>query len=273
VTLDDDQIRQALSTGTRLPSARRTLEQLRPTMQRARRKRTLAASATAVTLLVGGGISVAALSTTNRPSTTRSVAGEAAFPVATLPPVPSTTVVIVAPDADAPLVQPPPEPMGSTTGAPTLVDDGVAARVEETPAPPPTSSAPASGATPTTAPPPAVAAPPPAVVAPPSVAAPPSAAAPQPVVEAPPVVEPAPPPAIATAQTISSRCGDVVVSVDSGELRIISISPQPGFAERVSDDGPTSIEITFRGSDESRCEVHAELEHGELDVEVQHSGG
>lgn len=269
MSFDDDQIRRALSTSTGAPGARRTLEQLRPTMKRARRRRTLAASATAVTLLVGSGISVAALSATSRP-TTRSVTSDATSPAATLPPVPSSTIATAAPDAEAALVQSPPETIASTTEAPTPVDEGVDASVEEAPVPPatlpaPTLPAPAIDATPTKPPPPPVE--PPAVVEPPEVVEPP------PPVEPPEVVEPSPPPVPATPQTISSRCGDVVVSIDSGELRIVSIIPQPGFTERVSDDGPRSIEITFRGSDDSSCEVHAELEHGGLDVEVQNSGG
>ena len=260
MSVDDDLIRRALSTSSGPPGARRTLDQLRPTLQRARRRRTLAASATAVTLLVGGGISVAALSVTNQPSATRSVTSEATSPAATLPPVPSSTIATAAPDAEAPLVPSPPETIASSTEAPTLVDDGVEARVEEAPAPPPAPPAPAIDATPTKPPPPPV-------VESPTVAQPPAA------VEPPAVVEPSPPPGPTTLQSISSQCGDVVVSIDSGQLRIVSIAPRPGFTERVSDDGPTSIEITFRGSGESSCEVHAQLEHGELDVEVQNSSG
>ncbi len=72
-------------------------------------------------------------------------------------------------------------------------------------------------------------------------------------------------------QIISSLCGDVVISLDSGTLRIISLRPEPGFSNRVSDDGPRSIEITFRGSGDSGCEIHVEVDAGRLDVEVQNS--
>ena len=249
MSFDDDEIRRALSTSAETPGARHTLEQLRPAMQRARRRRTLAASATVVTLVIGGGIGVAALSATNRP-TTHSVTSAAASPAATPPPVPSSTIATAASEAEAPLVQSPPETIASTTEVPTPVDDGVEAAVEEAPAPAPAPPAPTVDATPTTPPPP-------------------------PVVEPSAAVEPPPPtPVPATRQTISSRCGDVVVSIDSGELRIVSISPHQGFTERVSDDGPTSVEVEFGAKgDAGTCEIHAELEQGMLDVEVQNPAG
>ncbi len=49
---------------------------------------------------------------------------------------------------------------------------------------------------------------------------------------------------------------------------IASISAIAGFEASVGTDGPTSVEVAFRG-DAGTCEVHAELEQGVLDVEVQ----
>jgi hypothetical protein len=46
----------------------------------------------------------------------------------------------------------------------------------------------------------------------------------------------------------------------------------PGYVERVSDDGPTSIEIRFSAGSDDACEVHAELKPRGLDVEVQNPG-
>ena len=88
--------------------------------------------------------------------TTHSVPSAAASPVATPPPVPSSTIAIAASEAEAPLVQSPPETIASTTEVPTPVDDGVEAAVEEAPAPAPAPPAPTVDATPTTPPPPPV---------------------------------------------------------------------------------------------------------------------
>ena len=97
---------------------------------------------------------------------------------------------------------------------------------------------------------------------------------PPPAVALPAIPVPAAPPAAvsppaASFQTITSACGDVVVSIDAGTVQIVTITARPGFDQSVSDDGPNSIEMTFSGADDVTCELHAELKSGELDVEVQ----
>ncbi len=78
------------------------------------------------------------------------------------------------------------------------------------------------------------------------------------------------PPAASTSQVLSSTCGDVVVEIDGGTVRITSIAPLPGYTSQVSTDGPESVEMKFLGTDDG-CEVHAELEASGLDVEIQNS--
>jgi hypothetical protein len=58
------------------------------------------------------------------------------------------------------------------------------------------------------------------------------------------------------------------VSIENGAVRIVSITARPGYESQVSDDGPISIEIVLRGAD-NKCELHAELKSGGLDIEVQ----
>ena len=74
--------------------------------------------------------------------------------------------------------------------------------------------------------------------------------------------------AATSTTTITSRCGQVVVIIERGRVSIASISPLTGFDASVETDGPTSVELKFRG-DAGTCEIHAELERGTLDVEVQ----
>ena len=98
---------------------------------------------------------------------------------------------------------------------------------------------------------------------------PPAVALPGCPVPAEPPAPVSPPPA--SFQTITSACGDVVVSIDAGTVQIVTITARPGFDQSVSDDGPNSIEMTFSGEGDVKCELHAELKSGELDVEVQSS--
>ena len=77
-------------------------------------------------------------------------------------------------------------------------------------------------------------------------------------------------PSPAVSQTIASDCGDVLVAIENGAVRIVSITARPGYESQVSDDGPISIEIVLRAADDT-CELHAELKSGGLDVDVQNS--
>jgi hypothetical protein len=99
----------------------------------------------------------------------------------------------------------------------------------------------------------------PATTAPPPPAAPPTTTPPAPV-----------PPTPAVSQTIASDCGDVLVSIENGTVRILSIAARPGYRSEVSDGGPISIEVVLRGAD-GKCELHAELKSGALDIDVQNS--
>ncbi len=252
MSLDDDRIREALSAGDQPYTAHAALRALRPSMQRSRRTRRIATSATAAALLVGGGVGVAALAVDSNPSIIRTVTSDATAP-AVLPTPSATTTTTVISERDEAIVARPPQTVAPTTGAPgpTPADPGVDQPTEDPivqrpPVVAPTTAAP----TPTTNPPP-----PQTTNPPPPPTDPPLAAT--------------PPPAPTSVQTITSDCGDVVVTIDSGTVRIVSIAALPGFTAKVADDGPTSIEVTFRGVGESTCEVHAELKSGRLEVEVQ----
>ncbi|TFH20382.1 MAG: hypothetical protein E4H05_02450 [Acidimicrobiales bacterium] len=250
MSTDDDQIRRSLSAGRPPFTAHSALRELRPSMQRARMRRRVAVGATAAALLVGGGAGVFALTAGRDKTTLRSVTSDQTgqpLPTVIEAVVTSTTVsTTVAALEELPVVIEP-----STTVAPTSTpsDEGdrtptegrqTGPAVDETPAMP----APAD---------PPTAATPPTEAAPPAAATPPAAPAPTP----------------ASFQTITSACGEVVVSIDAGAVRIVTIAARPGFDQQVHDTGPTSIEMTFAGEGDQKCEIHAELKSGELDVEVQ----
>jgi len=217
-------------------------------MQRARIRRRAAVSATAAALLVGAGAGVLALTAGPDQTTLRSRTSEDLDQ-----PVPTVTAVVVPSTNVTTTV---------STTVPTTVSTTVAGLEEPlTVIEPPTTVAPAStppdenraAATEDTQARPVVDEPPatPVPAGPPPAAAPPAAPAP------------------ASFQTITSACGEIVVSIDAGTVRIVTITSLPGFDQRVSDDGPNSIEMTFNGEDDQKCELHAELKSGGLDIEVQ----
>ena len=232
MSADDDQIRRALSSGTAPVTAHSALRAMRPSMRHARLRRRVAASATAAALLVGAGAGVFALTAPDDPTTLRSVSSDQVgqpLPTVTEVVVSSTTVSTTV----AALEEPPAiteQPSTAETSS-ALPDDLGEAPTEQVDTPPPADALPV---TPVPAEPPAP-------------------------------VSPVP----ASFQTITSACGDLVVSIDAGTVQIVTITAQPGFDPLVSDDGPTSIEMTFVGEGDQKCELHAEVKSGGLDVEVQ----
>lgn len=242
MTNDDDEIREALTRGEPSFTAHSTLQQLRPTMQRARLRRRVATGAATLALLAGGSAGVLAVATAQNAPTLRTVPGDESEQSAPV------TVSNVPLPAEA--------PVDSSVPAPVVVDpdpETSAADPEVESIDPEDANSPAPAPIPDPDPAPATTAPPPP-------AAPPTTTAP-----------PAPvPPAPAVSQTIASDCGDVLVSIENGTVRIASISTRPGYQSEVSDGGPISIEVVLRSADGS-CELHAELKSGVLDIEVQNS--
>jgi hypothetical protein len=245
VSLEDDQIRRALSPDPHPYTAHSALRAIGPSMQRARWRRKFASRATGLVLLVGAGAGAMALTSSPTSPVTPAVSSDATLPPpATTTSTPSAEPALPTENASAlveDVVEPaaPPEP---TTSVPDPSGDDDIATAP--PIEPPTSAAPAVTTTMST----------------------------QPPVPAPPVAPETPtatPTPSATTQTIASACGDVVLAIDAGTVRIVSIAPRPGYVERVGDDGPTSIEVRFSGGGDNSCEVHAELKSTGLDVEVQ----
>jgi hypothetical protein len=248
---DDDVLRRALHRPKEPVSSYRVLQDLRPTMRRARRRRRAAAGATAALILVGGGAGVLALASTPSSPTVRTTSpdDENGAVLSTLPPVsePRDMSRTDTPDEQA---------APSTVPAPTPIDPPALA--------PPADEPPAAPESADDAPKPESA----TVAAPPDhdpPEMPATTAAPGPATPAAP-----PPPVAPTSQVLSSACGDVVVEIDGRTVRIASISPVPGYTSQVSTDGPESVEMKFVGTDHG-CEVHAELEASGLDVEIQNS--
>ena len=216
MTTEDDRIRQALSRGEPSFTAHSALQQLRPTMQRARLRRRVAAGATTLALLAAVSAGALTLATSLNPPTLRTVnndeTGQSVLPEPT--PVPTTTAppTTVPPTTQAPDVTPAPPAM---VIAPEPTTSSVEPEADD--AAPPAADGRAPGAKP---PVPTIAPPAPAPT-PPPMAAPPAIVAP------------------AVSQTIASDCGDVIVSIENGTVRIVSIAARPGYEAAVSDDGPT----------------------------------
>jgi hypothetical protein len=233
MSAEDDEIRRALSGGTPPVTAPAVFRELRPSMRRARTRRRVAVSAAAATLLISGA-GVFALTAHREQTTLRSVASEGSGR-----PLPSVTEVVVSSTSATTTVAAPEEPL-------TLIE-------------PPTTVAPS----------------PPGEVG----EAPTEDVETRSVDDEPPVTSisaetatsPTPAPVPASFQTITSACGDVVVSIEAGTVQIATITARPGFDHQVSDDGPNSIELTFTGDGDQTCEVHAELKPSGLDVEVQNA--
>jgi hypothetical protein len=247
---DDEILRRALHRSAEPISSYRVLQDLRPSMRRARRRRRAALGATAAMLLVGGGAGVLALTSAPSSSTVRttSPADDSGAVASTLPPVIDRD--------DGPEAEPPSETNPVTT-APLAVPiqppttgsaENEQVQITEQPA-----EAPEAETDPT----PEVVTPPPPPAQPTPSTMPPTTAAP---------VVPPPP----SSQVLSSACGDVVVEISGGTVRIASIAPLPGYTARVSTDGPESVEMTFLGG-EHGCEVHAEVTSGGLEVEIQNA--
>ncbi|HYN32452.1 MAG TPA: hypothetical protein VES40_07495 [Ilumatobacteraceae bacterium] len=254
MTTDDDRIREALSRGEPSFTAHSTLQQLRPTMQRARLRRRVATGAATLALLAGGSAAVLAVTTTQNAPTLRTLPSDESEQSA--PITASTTMVPTkAPNLSSVptsvVVDPEPE---TSAVAPEVEDAGP----QDANNPAPGAKAPVP--TPAPKPLPATTAPPPPAPPPP---APPTTAPPT---TAPPATVAAP----AVSQTIASDCGDVLVSIENGTVRILSITARPGYQSEVSDGGPISIEVVLRSA-AGKCELHAELKSGGLDIEVQNS--
>jgi hypothetical protein len=241
---DDDILRRALHRPTEPISSYQVLQDLRPTMRRARNRRRATVVATAALLLAGGGAGVLALTSVPDSPTVRTTSPDdenGAF-VSTLPPVREPRDVS---DADTPREQDPP----STAAAPIPIEPPAGEEASE--------ASETGNATPAPDSPPVTA---PSDKTPSE--APTTAATPEP---------PAPPPAAPTSQVLNSTCGDVVVEIDGRTVRIASIAPLPGYTSQVATDGPETVEMKFLGTGLS-CEVHAELHASGLEVEIQNSG-
>lgn len=246
---DDDVLRRALHGPTEPISSYRVLQDLRPTMRRARNRRRATVAATAALLLAGGGAGVLALTSAPVSPTVRTTysGDENGAIVSTLPPVSEPRDVS---DADTPGEQ---AAVPTTAAAPIPIEPpAVAPAVEDQPgdpeAPETTSKPGSPGATP---PSDELPTPTPATTAAPAPIAPPQPAGP-------------------SSQVLTSACGDVVVEIDERTVRITSIAPLPGYTSQVSTDGPETVEMKFLGTGDS-CEIHAELKSTGLDVEIQKS--
>lgn len=241
---DDDLLRRALHRPAEPISSYRVLQDLRPTMRRARHRRRVTVGATAAILLLGGGAGVFALTSGPTSPTVKTSSDDTGAVASTLPPV-------TEPLEDRHVSDDP----GLPTIAAVPVPGEAPAEVTPTEDEPEVPEPPAAPETPEPAPKPGTAAVPPPPVTPEPTTAP----------------APAPPPPVApTTQLLSSACGDVVVEIDGQTVHIASITPLAGYTPRVATDGPESVEMTFLGTDDS-CEVHAELRSSVLDVEIQRS--
>jgi hypothetical protein len=240
MTPEDDRIRQTLSRGEPSFTAHSALQQLRPTMQRARHRRRVVAGATTLALLAAVSAGALTLATSLDPPTLRTVnndeTSQSVLPEpTTVPPTtvpPTTQAPDVTPAPPAMVIAPEPTPSSVEPEADDAAPPAVNVRSQGAKPPVPT----IAPQTPAPSPPPMAA--PPAIVAP------------------------------AVSQTIASNCGDVIVSIENGAVRIVGITARPGYEAQVSDDGPHSIEIVLRSA-ENKCELHAELKSGGLDIEVQ----
>ena len=242
MSLDDDRIREALRPNVQPYTASTALHELRPSMRRARWQRKVTSSAAGVAMLVGVGAGVAALATGPTQPTNPTVSIDATLPPADTTGAPRSTMPASTTMVTTPRLVEATGPVSSTAAQiPTSGDPDAAPRIGR------------PGTAPVTA------------VTPSSIGTPASTSAPAPTRPA-----PAPPvtPTI-TSQTITSACGDVVVSIDGAKIRILSIAPAAGFVVRVGDDGPTSIEVRLTGDSDTSCEIHAEMKSDGLDVEVQ----
>jgi hypothetical protein len=98
----------------------------------------------------------------------------------------------------------------------------------------------------------------------PAATGPPQADAPPPASEQPGTTEQrsAQPPAGGETYRVRDA-GEVTIAREGGRLRLVSVSPSPGWSHRVTEQEPREIEITFR-RDGREIEFEAELEDGRI---------
>jgi hypothetical protein len=245
---DDDILRRALHRPTEPISSYHVLQDLRPTMRRARNRRRAGVGAAAALVLLGGGAGVFALTSASLSPTVRTTPSSYDNgATATLPPVTEPRDVAENEPFDDRTVPAVPAAPAATEPSTAVVPEDDGQTEAAVPAPPTPQRVPSPAApTPTPAPTPAPV-PPPEPVA------------------------PAPAPVAPTSHVLSSSCGDIVVEISGGTVRISSMTPLDGYAPQVATDGPESVEMKLVGAGDS-CEVHAELTASGLDVEIQNSG-
>jgi len=238
---DDDLIRRALRPSAPPRVASVALRDLQPIFKRRRRQRRALLGATGA-LMLSGSAAVYAAATQPSPESLR-LSGS---PSMSLTPEPETTATTAAPSTTLELIEIPATSIDATD--------------------PPGAEAPATSA-------PGLPVDPPPTAAPRIRPAPESTTTPAtiaPATPAPPTTAPSTTVAASTTQPLTSDCGTVNVVVDGSTVRIVSITPNPGYTATTGDDGPKSIEVKFEGPD-GKCEVHAELKSSGLDVEIQGS--
>jgi cytoskeletal protein RodZ len=229
---EDELLRKALLRDMPAPEAYRALQTLRPAMNRARARRRAALTAATAVLVFGGGAAVLAVNSSIQESR-QTATSDLPPPAPIVEHAESETEPVEAPMANTPIEEP------STTAS-------IATTTEEP-------------AEPTTVEPAEIE--PPAVVtpnaasqdAPPPALAPPSTLAPEPAER---------------LERVESACGVLVVAVNGNQISVADLEPAEGFSARVTDSGPKSIEMKFVG-DGPTCEVHVEIEHDRLHIEVQ----
>ena len=238
--IDDDGLRRVLARQPGPVVADQVLHELRPSMRRARAGRRIAIGATAAVFVAAGGAAALTLGTDSTPQTLQL---SAPF---------ETDAVDVSTSAQSEVV--PPRPAGDSSSSIDIATTTA------------TSTATGSSTVPQVVARTTVAAPVPNAAVP--TEPPPTLATTPPTTSQPSAPEPTTTMAVPAASTITSACGDVVVTVAGGTVRVASIEPRPGFEASVATDGPESVEVEFIGNTRT-CEVHAELKPGGLDVEVQ----
>ncbi len=243
---DDDLIRRALRPPALTRVASSALRDIQPALKRRQRQRRALLGATGALVLSG---SAALYAVANQPSTTSlRLAETPSIPTMAEPETTATTTSTTT----------------STTSTTTIVEVDDQALTSTTVVPdPPGAEAPAASASGTPARPPT-----PQTTTPNVAPTTPAPTLPAPTIAPPTTI------ADATSQALVSDCGSVTVTVQGATVRIVSITPNPGYTSNVGDDGPNSIEMKFTGP-AGTCELHAEVKESGLAVAIQnpHSGG
>ena len=249
---DDDLIRRALRPPDAPRVASIALRELQPAFTRRRRRRRALMGAAGALLLSG---SAAAYSVATRPApTSLRLSGSPSMPMTAEPeatatiPAPSTTLELLEiPTTSADLADLP------GAAAPAASAPGLPADARPSPTAPPASPSPSR------------------TIAPPAPPTPDSTISPT-TIASPATTAPATGIAPSTTRQLVSDCGTVTVVLDGSTVRIVSMTPSPGYTASVGDDGPQSIEVKFDGP-VGTCELHAELKSSDLDVEIQNPRG